>query len=317
MKKLSIEEKARAYDEATKVIKDNLNALNEITEMGAEVVNIQSIKNCFYRAFQELKEIEDERIRKELLEHCINRRDGKQVCVDASDYRRWADWLFKQGVENIPNVKSDKEISNEIIKFLELPHPQFVGKRHQEEWIAWLEKQDSQILANSAKTCESKQTPYWSKEDENEMNHILSVLEDKQKEQEEKGYNNLIHTDSWLRSIKDRVQQQQKPVWNEEDEEMIDNIIDYMMPMPIFFESTKGKSGKEYTKEFIKNATNWLKLLKDRVLSKNTWKPSEEQMHYLYWIANVKLGDSVVEQEVSKHLIELHENLKKLKENKL
>ena len=47
--------------------------------------------------FPELKESEDEQIRKELLEHCINRRDGKQVCVDANDYRRWADWLEKQG----------------------------------------------------------------------------------------------------------------------------------------------------------------------------------------------------------------------------
>ena len=49
------EEKAKAYDEAIKVIKDNLGALNEIAETGAEVVNIQSIQNCFYRAFPELK----------------------------------------------------------------------------------------------------------------------------------------------------------------------------------------------------------------------------------------------------------------------
>lgn len=47
--------------------------------------------------FPELRESDDEKIRKELLEHCINRRDGKQICVDASDYRRWAAWLEKQG----------------------------------------------------------------------------------------------------------------------------------------------------------------------------------------------------------------------------
>jgi len=56
----------------------------------------------------------------------------------------------------------------------------------------------------------------------------------------------------------------QKPSWSEEDEQMIDNIIDYMKPMPIFFESTKGKSGKEYTQKFVKNAINWLKSLKRR-----------------------------------------------------
>lgn len=49
--------------------------------------------------FPELRESDDEKIRKELLEHCINRRDGKQICVDASDYRRWAAWLEKQGEE--------------------------------------------------------------------------------------------------------------------------------------------------------------------------------------------------------------------------
>ena len=58
----TIEEKAEAYDKAAKVIKDNLDALNEITETGAENVNIQAIKNCFYRAFPQLKESEDERI---------------------------------------------------------------------------------------------------------------------------------------------------------------------------------------------------------------------------------------------------------------
>ena len=56
-----------------------------------------------------------------------------------------------------------------------------------------------------------------------------------------------------------------KPSWDEEDEEMANNIIDYMKPMPIFFESTKGKSGKEYTKEFVKEAIKWLKSIKQRI----------------------------------------------------
>lgn len=36
----------------------------------------------------------------------------------------------------------DESIRKEIINFLELPHPQFVGKRDHEKWIAWLEKQE-------------------------------------------------------------------------------------------------------------------------------------------------------------------------------
>ena len=151
MKGLSIEEKAKAYDKAierARKLQENSNGM--------------ILKKWLWNIFPELKESEDEKIRKELLEHCINRRDGKQVCVDASDYRRWADWLFRQGVENIPNVSYDKEISNEIIKFLELPHPQFVGKRHQEEWIAWLEKQGKQnlIMAKSPQLGEQKPFDY-------------------------------------------------------------------------------------------------------------------------------------------------------------
>lgn len=44
----------------------------------------------------------------------------------------------------------------------------------------------------------------------------------------------------------------------------------------------------------------------------NHWKPSNENMYYLNWIANIKLGDSVVEREVSKHLNELYNDLTKL-----
>lgn len=35
----------------------------------------------------------------------------------------------------------DEKIRKEIIDFLELPHPQFVGKRDHEKWITWIEKQ--------------------------------------------------------------------------------------------------------------------------------------------------------------------------------
>lgn len=49
-----------------------------------------------------------------------------------------------QMVEHIfPELKEskDEKTRKEIIDFLELPHPQFVGKRDHEKWLAWLEKQ--------------------------------------------------------------------------------------------------------------------------------------------------------------------------------
>lgn len=83
-----------------------------------------------------------------------------------------------------------------------------------------------------------------------------------------------------------------KSAWSEEDEAKLKSILFHI-------EDVENK-----------DVIDWLKFLKERC----TWKPSDEQMHYLSWIANVKLGDSIVEQEVSKHLNELLEDLKKLRE---
>lgn len=79
------------YEEKYKALLEQ--AKEELKTCGS--LDCDAAKQIF-RLFPELRESEDERIRKELLEHCINRRDGKQICVDASDYRRWAAWLEKQ-----------------------------------------------------------------------------------------------------------------------------------------------------------------------------------------------------------------------------
>ena len=69
-----------------------------------------------------------------------------------------------------------------------------------------------------------------------------------------------------IKWLEDKLKQgEQKPKWTEEDEDMIESIIDYLKPMPIFFESTNGKSGKEYTKKFIKRSIKWLKSIEQRM----------------------------------------------------
>jgi hypothetical protein len=93
----------------------------------------------------------------------------------------------------------------------------------------------------------------------------------------------------WLKSLKDRVQPQQKQEWSEEDERMLDNII---------FEL-------EENQEHISGVTykiDWLKSLKP-----NHWKPSEEQ------ILSLKEAISIVgENSISgRNLIEILEQLEK------
>ena len=103
---------------------------------------------------------------------------------------------FKKNLETLfPELKEseDERIKNEIIKFLELPHPQFVGKRHQKEWIAWLEKQGEQKSKNeSTDTCDSliiksKEFPASEKRDFGYFSEPADKLEPK-----------LFHEGDWI-----------------------------------------------------------------------------------------------------------------------
>lgn len=159
------EEKAKAYDEAIKKAKD---ALNDGTISNNTIAYLQDI-------FSELKESEDERIRKDLI--------------------AFLEDIFYFG----KNTNLDKWDKSDC-----------------SDWIAWLEKKR-----------EKKQE--WSEDDENEFNHIIHILNLAEEEQEIKGYNNLIGTVDWFKSLKDKVQSKQsnkpqgKPVLETVDEKSTDN----------------------------------------------------------------------------------------------
>lgn len=82
MKELSIEEKAKAYDEALEMAKK----LIENEETNVPVFYVNNIKDIF----PELKESEGERIRKELIDFVKSRLAGFPDC------KRFTDWLEKQ-----------------------------------------------------------------------------------------------------------------------------------------------------------------------------------------------------------------------------
>ena len=97
------------------------------------------------------------------------------------------------------------------------------------------------------------------------------------------------------------------PTWSAEDEDAIGMAIIALEDM--YDEDEPNTTFCGYNLPFNKAAER-LKSFKQR----HTWKPSDEQLYILNWLANVKLGDSVVEQDVSKHLNELYKDLKKLRE---
>ena len=61
--------------------------------------------------------------------------DRMELCV-RSGLKITPEYIFPELAES-----EDEKVRKEIIDFLKLPHPQFVGKRDHEKWIAWLEKQ--------------------------------------------------------------------------------------------------------------------------------------------------------------------------------
>lgn len=191
-----------------------------------------------------------------------------------------------------PELKEDEDerIRKEIIDFLELPHPQFVGKRDHEKWIAWLEKQ-------------GEQKPVWSEEDKRYLNIVSSVIRSPSV-QGIYDYHKVNPTDvsGWLKSLKDRVQPKQE--WSEEDERMLNDII---------------RCGEHHCYLDAGNIA-WLKSIAPPYYCDNCklkksiqgWKPSEEQMDFL----QLAIEDSKHNKEYSKQriLTELMEDLKKLTE---
>lgn len=228
---------------------------------------------------------------------------------------------LKKGIEYIfPELKEseDERMARELIAH-------FRNNSVSETWsglnvkkvIAWLEKQGEHANFRNKIQIGDKVT-----RNEDGVLVNLSQLERVAKPAENKGEHDMGISETTKQKLEDNLykaleketpescneflekQGEQKPAeWSEEDKKMIhyiENAIKYDKSRTYL--NSKGIE--------IKNVCDWLKYLKRRY----TWKPSDMQMHYLSWIANVKLGDSVVEQEVSKHLNELLEDLKKLRE---
>ena len=137
----------------------------------------------------------------------------------------------------------------------------------------------------------------WSEEDEKMLEGIINTVKDVRCQSllSEIGiYDEYI---DWLKSLKPQPKQQ----WGEEDERERKRIIGLLEGWLSTFKET-------CYAEDCKCGIDWLKSLRPQ----KHWKPSNENMYYLNWIANIALGDSVVEREVSKHLNELYNDLKKL-----
>ena len=188
-----------------------------------------------------------------------------------------ADSYGKELMEKeFPELKEseDEKIRRELIEFIRTL-PCTISVKN--EYFAWLEKQGEQKS--------------WSEEDEKilkRIDNLLYSLCQIHGSEYEKLHN-------WFKSLKDRVQPQPKQEWSEYDKIQLSEAIQMIEANGTWIRS----------EDAVKKVSNWLKSLKPQ----NRWKPSEEQMKALNWVAyNYALMDKGTEE----NLQSLYNSLKKL-----
>lgn len=124
MKELTIEEKAKAYDKAL----ERARAFNN-----GEDVDIEAGTTFCEYIFPELKEGEDERIRKELIDFVKSRLAGFPECD------RFIAWLEKQGKEPVW-TDNDRIMAFTLLRDVEqMTHISNEGKNERLKWLNTLE----------------------------------------------------------------------------------------------------------------------------------------------------------------------------------
>jgi len=154
MKELSIEQKAKAYDKAIEIAKKNYDAAQDLCE-GSQI-GVECFKSTLENIFPELKESEDERIRKKLLALVEWSKSYAASGITNDDAKKMLAWLEKQGQvkdfaisqhENKICKESDDSLTSEderikenIIATIHLYYGEPL-EDEAEEMLAWLEKQ--------------------------------------------------------------------------------------------------------------------------------------------------------------------------------
>lgn len=130
MKELSLLEKADAYDRVSKEVRDFFD--------GKQKMPFDVDKTLEY-LFPELKDSEDEKIRKEILEHCKNQaKPYKELGCKCAKIQSWIDWLEKQGEQKSAWSEEDEKEKKRIIGWFSAFKDSLYTEAYQDA-IAWLE----------------------------------------------------------------------------------------------------------------------------------------------------------------------------------
>ena len=204
MKELSIEQKAKAYDEAI-----------ERAREWAKQPTVWNSEDICQKIFPELKESEDESIRKDIYIY-LDWLDGRKDCAPRGKYtiKDMIAWLEKQSEQKPTRSEEDKLRAKQAIMYLS-KKLSFESEKDdynfREGQINWLKSLKDRVGCEANCTT----TKEWSEEDSAMINKLLAVVD---------LYYNRSGDDldkqsciSWLKSL--RPQKQWKP-----SEEMLEAL---------------------------------------------------------------------------------------------
>ena len=211
MKELSIKEKAERYDELLKKLQEAKVDNDVCDERYCCVID---------DIVPELKDSEDERIRKKLIEAV----KGDMVVGGTKDKQLAIAWLEKQGEHSVSPLFTFDDVltiqcSMAYAKFQDRELDVALKKLHDKVYDAYhdsinhnIESQDGlkgeQILANIAKTCKDEQKS-WSEVDNFMYNKIKNLLTDISLAPE-----SINSLSDWLKDLKERY------TWKPSDEQI-------------------------------------------------------------------------------------------------
>ena len=311
MKELSIEEKARRYDEAKYIMKEYLESGN------AGVIAENTIK----KAFPELKESGDERIRKELIKAletckwCGNKYwSSNLISIDDA-----IAWLEKQG-EQKPDTNcllSWSETDEKMLQSLEGIVKVYWAKAEQEK--NEIKIREASNVSYFLKTIQ-KSPLCWIKCSDGLPNRdgiylvvtdgLHNEVYDMARYDSIEGWHKASEIIYWMPipqlNNKSIIEQKsadniEKP-WSEDDNKHFERILKELE------NQWQRPSNRPYLDEIVSDYY-WLNSIKDRVQSQ--WKPSDEQMEALLSKLPIIKGSG---DEVQDILESLYQDLEKLRE---
>ena len=249
---MTIEEKAKAYDEALKKIKMLLGSGSSCSREELEYV------------FPQLKESEYEKVRKEILQELKESEDS--IILSPFKRERWIAWLESQGDKSETDVQ---EVYGETLFKIAT-----VLSQHEDKEGSPLEKireimVDGSLSAMDVEEKNKKieEKSVWNEEDKENISMLIDLVESKEESMEVK-----IELSAWLKALKDRVQPQPNPAWSKEDEKIYNLLYEEYKNIAHYSHS------REKAEDIPGEVLGWLKSIKGRIQPKQEWSEEDEKM---------------------------------------